>query len=154
MKKSSSPSPLVPTLAILAVVGAVGGGYAWMKSGNFLSKEDSEVTQEVKITQEEWKREGDAYTITWEHPTSPGKTGKIGFAVELAGDKITSADILILTTNEESKQYQEDFQGELAQAVVGKKISELTDIDIIGGASSTTENFKEAVAALGEQLSI
>lgn len=154
MKKKKKQSPIVPTLAALTIVGAVGGSYAWINRDTLLTKNNEDVSVESQITQEEWKLEDDTYTVTWEYPTSGTRTGKVGFAVELDEDQISSADITILTTNVESQAYQEDFKNELSEAVVGKKISELSDIDVIGGASGTTESFQEAVAALGEQLDI
>lgn len=151
MKKSSS---LLPKLALVGLVGAVGGGYVWMNSEKLFPKSVEEKTEQPIITQEQWVKENDTYKITWVHPTSPGKTGKVGFSVKLNKDVIAGVDVNILTTNEESRQYQEDFKKEIVKIVVGKKISELSGIDVVGGASSTTDNFKEAVAALGAQLKI
>ncbi len=152
MGKNSSS--LLPKLAIIGIVGAIGGGYAWMNSEKFFPKSNEKKVEQPLITQEQWRKEDNSYKITWVHPTSAGQTGKVGFVVKLNKDKISSVDVNILTTNEKSKLYQESFKNELTKAVVGKKISELANIDVIGGASSTTKNFQEAVAALGAQLKI
>lgn len=155
MKKNKSSSPLIPIILILLVAGTVGSGYVWMNRDKYFPKKAETVTTEQpQIVQEQWRQDGKYYLITWEYPTSAGRTGKVGFKVSLNKDQIASADITILTTNEESKGYQEDFQKGLAKVVVGKKLSEIANIDIIGGASGTTKNFKAAVAALSAQLKI
>lgn len=151
MKKSSS---ILPKLALVGVIGVIGGGYAYMNKEKFWPQNSETKVTQPQIVQEQWKKEGNAYSITWEHPTSGGRTGKVGFSLKLNKDKVTGVDVSILTTNEESKAYQSDFKKEIAKVVVGKKISELNNIDVVGGASSTTKSFKEAVAALGTQFGI
>lgn len=152
MKKT--PSFFLPIILILLVAGSLGGGYVLMNAEKLFPKPKTPIASTPLIVHEQWRKDGDNYSVTWEYPTSGGRTGKIGFVVNLNQDRLTKADIKILTTNDESKAYQVDFQKSLSKAVVGKKISELANLDAIGGASTTTENFKAAVAALGSQLKI
>jgi hypothetical protein len=146
MKKS--PSWLTPIAFLVLTIGILGGGYALLNQ-----TEDVTTTEQHEIASDQWTQEGEYYTTTWEYPISEGRTGTVGFKVMLdENNAIANADLEILTTNEESMAYQEDFRAEVNQVVVGKKLSELTDIDTIAGASSTTNHFKEAVAVLDDEL--
>lgn len=146
MKKS--PSWLTPIAFLVITVGVLGGGYALLTQ----TAGDTTKTEQREIEPDQWAQEGEYYTTTWEYPISEGRTGTVGFKVSLDEDTITAADIEILTTNEESMSYQNNFKAAMQQEIVGKKISELSSIDRVGGASSTTEHFKEAVSALEMQL--
>jgi uncharacterized protein with FMN-binding domain len=53
-------------------------------------------------------------------------------------------------TDHESAAYQEDFASEYKSYVVGKSISGL-NVDIIAGASDTTEGFNEALSQIAAQ---
>lgn len=140
------PSLLLPIIFI--ILAASGGGYVWINREKYFPKPQEEQAQ---VINEKWRKNGEEYLVTWEYPISEGRTGKVGFMLTLDGNVITDVGIEILTTNETSLEYQEAFRDEIAQFVVGKKLSEIADIDVVGGASSTTENFKAAVAALEQQ---
>ena len=47
---------------------------------------------------------------------------------------------------------QESFQKDFPEAVIGKKIAGLENIDRVGGSSLTTGAFNNALAELKEQL--
>jgi outer membrane biogenesis lipoprotein LolB len=65
---------------------------------------------------------------------------------------ITKAETVITTNQEISKMRQEAFAKELPTAVVGKKLSELTEIDRVGGSSLTTGAFNKALSDLKSQI--
>lgn len=143
-KKFSPVLPLV--LAFILVVG-LASGYIWINREKYFPK-----TEQRQVAEGKWLRDGDAYSTVWEYVTGGGNKGSVGFTVSLTGDVIKTADVEILTTNATSLQFQTAFEKALPNAVVGKKLSDIADIDIVGGASGTTEQFKAAIAALETQL--
>lgn len=65
---------------------------------------------------------------------------------------IVDAKVGVLATNEISKKRQVAFAEGLPQAVKGKKLSELSSIDKVGGSSLTTKAFNDSLAELKSAL--
>lgn len=84
---------------------------------------------------------------------SPASTEQVRFVlfVDQAG-VITDAQTEVLAKAPISIMRQEAFQKDLPAAVVGKKLSELQNIDRVGGSSLTTGAFNAALADLQAQL--
>lgn len=84
---------------------------------------------------------------------NPAGSDQVGFTVIV--DKngvITGAETKVLAENRASIMYQQNFAQALPAAVTGKKLSELTKIDRIAGASLTTEAFNQALSKLKAAL--
>lgn len=68
----------------------------------------------------------------------------------LSGGVITSATIQNSEGDHESAAYQEDFAAAYKSYVVGKSISGL-QLDVVSGASDTTQGFNEAVSKIAAE---
>lgn len=84
---------------------------------------------------------------------NPGGTDEVAFSlvVDETGTIIT-ASTEVLAKNPTSIQRQEAFAEGLPQAIQGKKISDLTAIDKVGGSSLTTAAFNTSLAELKNGL--
>lgn len=84
---------------------------------------------------------------------NPGGSDEVGFVVTVGGDSIiTDAQTEVLAVNPTSKDRQEAFAAELPAALRGKKLSELTALDRVGGSSLTTDAFNAMFPQLKSQL--
>lgn len=84
---------------------------------------------------------------------NPSGEDAVGFTLSVdAMGTIVDAKTDILATNEISKKRQVAFAEGLPAAVKGKKLSELSSIDKVGGSSLTTKSFNDALATLKSQL--
>lgn len=80
---------------------------------------------------------------------NPGGADEVGFSVSVdESGVITQATVEVLAKNPTSIQRQKAFAAELPQAIQGKKLSDLTTIDKVGGSSLTTEAFNASLAQL------
>jgi hypothetical protein len=80
---------------------------------------------------------------------NPGGGDEVGFSLVVDDSgTIVTASTEILAKNPTSKKRQETFAEGLPQAIQGKKISDLTAIDKIGGSSLTTASFNASLAEL------
>lgn len=80
---------------------------------------------------------------------NPGGEDKVGFSVSVdESGTITKASVDVLATNPTSKMRQQAFAAGLPKAIEGKKISDLTAIDKVGGSSLTTNSFNASLAQL------
>lgn len=106
-----------------------------------------------KEQQEEarWQHTADIYQIDWPY-VGGGKQDEIGFTVTVGDGVIKDVAVDVRTTTKTSQELQTQFGQELPKYVIGKKLSEIADLDVISGASGTTKNFKDAIAALEQQL--
>lgn len=80
---------------------------------------------------------------------NPGGEDEVGFSVTVdEAGIITAANVEVLAKNPTSVKRQEAFAAGLPQAIQGKKLSELTAIDKVGGSSLTTDSFNASLALL------
>lgn len=95
---------------------------------------------------------GKELTVTTSYK-SPAADEKVGFTLVVDEDGvITDAKTEVLTTQPISIERQTKFAEGLPAAVKGKKLSELTKIDRVGGSSLTTGAFNAALKDLKAQL--
>lgn len=78
---------------------------------------------------------------------SPAGVDEVEFSVTVEGGVIKSASSRTLATNDGSKYNQDNFASAVSAKVVGKSVKDL-DLDVIGGASLTTEAFEKFVKSL------
>ena len=84
---------------------------------------------------------------------TPAGSDPIGFSVTVDKEGIiTDAALEVLASNEISEKWQQNVAKLLPTAIKGKKLSELTKVDKIGGSSLTTEAFNAALPQLKAQL--
>jgi hypothetical protein len=84
---------------------------------------------------------------------NPAGMDDVRFTLSVDGmGVITDAKTDILAVHDISKKRQEAFAAGLPAAVNGKKLTELTAIDKVGGSSLTTQAFNEALGDLKSQL--
>lgn len=88
--------------------------------------------------------ETDIETKTYQSPGGP-VTVEFHIVENDAIDTIESASVRFVSGDDMSRSMVENFSQHLSAAVVGKKISELRNIDAIGGASLTTAAFIDAI---------
>ncbi len=141
-------------VAVIAILGFF--GVKWMKGDDTAKttdmKEDANPTDEKKT--EKMSPSAETKTIrTVATYTSPAGEDKIAFVLGLdASGTIVSTLIESMTENEISKKLQGMFGEGFSGAIVGKKLSELSNIDRVGGASLTTGAFNQSLAALKSQM--
>lgn len=104
-------------------------------------------TEQVIVSESPWTQEGSLFTTQVVYISPAGEETNT-ITIEVAEDTVTSFDMSIDTPNEVSKMYQQKFITELQAVIVGKKVSEIAQIDTIAGASLTTDAFKNAAAQL------
>lgn len=84
---------------------------------------------------------------------NPAGSDEVGFLLMMdENGVIVEAITQVLATHEISKARQAAFGAGLGAAIKGKKLSELSAIDRVGGSSLTTAAFNEALPALKAQL--
>lgn len=84
---------------------------------------------------------------------NPGGSDEVGFVVMVGSDGVvTDAKAEVLAVNPISKVRQEAFAEAFPAALKGKRLSELTAIDRVGGSSLTTGAFNAALPQLQAQL--
>jgi NifU-like protein involved in Fe-S cluster formation len=84
---------------------------------------------------------------------SPAGEDRVGFTLTVdANGVVTGAKTQVMTDHEISKKRQQAFADGLPAAIKGKKLSELTSIDRVGGSSLTTGAFNQSLAQLKSQL--
>lgn len=84
---------------------------------------------------------------------SPAGEEKVAFMVTVDEEGIIiDANTNVLAKSPISVTRQESFASDLPTAITGKKLSELTQIDRVGGSSLTTGAFNESLEDLKAQL--
>jgi hypothetical protein len=87
------------------------------------------------------------------HYSNPGGGDDVAFMLMVDGNGvITQAVTEVLAHNDISKMRQNAFATELPKVIVGKKLSDLSSVDRVGGSSLTTKAFNEALPQLKAQL--
>lgn len=84
------------------------------------------------------------YTDTITYDVPHGETTTEFTVTTSPDDIITEASAQMISGDHESRAYQERFNRNLTNKVVGKKISEL-NLNVISGASLTTEAFEHFI---------
>ena len=80
---------------------------------------------------------------------NPAGEDPVGFNIRVDDNGIiTEVKVDILAENSTSKNRQESFATGLPQVIIGKKLSELTAIDKVGGSSLTTNAFNASLEKL------
>lgn len=80
---------------------------------------------------------------------TPSGSDNVGFSAVIdAEGVIVDTSVRVLANNEISKKRQAAFAEALPLAIKGKKLSELSAIDTVGGSSLTTRAFNESLAEL------
>ncbi|MBW7955329.1 hypothetical protein H3C66_01205 [Patescibacteria group bacterium] len=84
---------------------------------------------------------------------SPGGEEQVGFTLFVDEEGvITAAETNVLGKSPTTVMRQKSFAAELPTVVTGKKLSELSDVDRVGGSSLTTGAFNKALTELKAQL--
>ncbi len=109
-----------------------------------------QLTNQLK-TPLSWTKESNIYTTTLRYD-SPGGAEVNKISLVINNDIISGVNFELTTINEISLKYQKDFGDKLPKIIVGKKLSELKEIDKISGASLTTAAFNQALQKLQQQL--
>lgn len=85
--------------------------------------------------------------------TDPAGEAEVGFTVLVDGNgTIVDVSAEVLGKNDITKIRQTAFAEGFAEAVRGKKLSELAAIDRVGGSSLTTKAFNDSIDELRAQL--
>ena len=75
---------------------------------------------------------------------SPNGTETVGVELTLAGGTVTAVDITQHPSNPNTRKFQGEFAGGIAEQVVGKNIDEL-NVSKVAGSSLTSGGFNQAV---------
>lgn len=97
-------------------------------------------------------KEAKAVTVKTSYK-NPAGDDEVGFTLYVdSTSMIVDAKTEILAIHDISKKRQTAFADGLPMAVKGKKLSELTAIDKVGGSSLTTKAFNDALTQLKAQI--
>ncbi len=139
---------IVGVLGIVVLVGALA---VWKMTGK--SEEGKMAPNDTKGMAGSSLKAGEKQLSTKTSYTNPSGSDEVGFKVTVdASGVVTDAMVDILAVNGISKTRQEKFAEGFSQALKGKKLSELTAIDKVGGSSLTTAAFNTALPQLKAQL--
>lgn len=84
---------------------------------------------------------------------SPGGMDLVGFTLDVDSmGTVQAIQVEKKIANPESAKYQQSFASAIPAVVVGKKLTELTDLDVVGRASLTTDAFNQALPTLKQQF--
>ena len=84
---------------------------------------------------------------------SPGGLDLVGFNLTVDEEgTIVGIRVEEKIANSESAKYQKSFSQAIPSFVVGKKLTDLADLDVVGRASLTTDAFNRALPSLKKQL--
>jgi uncharacterized protein with FMN-binding domain len=89
------------------------------------------------------------YTANGEYD-SPNGTESLDVTITLADDIVTDVEVVGNGDNPDSKRYQAEFIGGIADVVVGKDIDELS-VDRVAGSSLSSTGFKAALQTIKAQ---
>lgn len=108
-------------------------------------------TSQVKPADRTWSKQGSVYSTTVNYE-SPGGQETNTFHLTINRGVITAATVDVVTQIDASIRYQNQFAKELPSVLVGKKLSDLTAIDKLSGASLTTDAFNQALTKLKAEI--
>lgn len=154
---------LVAVLIIICAV--VAGGFALTRSGEKkeAKKSDRTMTSQAEAPKKDELKRADAVATTTAAQSkelkaetsykSPAGDDKVAFALTVnANGVITDTKTTVMAEHEISKKRQQAFGDGLTAAVKGKKLSDLQNVDKVGGSSLTTAAFNQSLAQLKAQL--
>ena len=81
---------------------------------------------------------------------SPNGTETVGVQLTLASGKVSAVEITQHPSNPNTRKFQGEFAGGIAQQVVGKSLDEIK-VSKIAGSSLTSGGFNQAVEAIKTQ---
>jgi hypothetical protein len=139
-------------LALAGILIVVGALVVWKFSGK--SETDGRVApSDTKGTTGTDMQASEKNVSTKAVYKNPAGEDEVGFALTVNTDgTIVSATAQVLATHDISKKRQEAFAAEFPAALRGKKLSELSAIDRVGGSSLTTAAFNQALPELQAEL--
>lgn len=150
-------------IAVLGIILIGGALVTWKLLGKETDKDVTVTRKEMPVTpatDRPWEvdmpsnavEEGRKITTRVSY-TNPAGEDEVGIALVVnAEGVIVATDTEILATHDISKRRQEAFASGLTAVLQGKKLSELTAIDRVGGSSLTTGAFNRALPQLKAQL--
>jgi len=110
-------------------------------------------TAQIEKSNDYWVVNGNLYTTAIKY-NSPGGREENKFVLTVKDGVIKTAKVEVMTKVDASIMYQKRFAVELPKLIVGKKISEIPNLDVVSGASLTTEAFNKALKSLKQQLEV
>lgn len=149
-------------LVWVLVIAGLAAVWKWMSAPGddaMVSKsEKSSTTEESKKLEQkvedqsvelEVEAEEDFVVSTEKEYKTPAGSDRVEFSIAIDTDGvITNASATALSENEISKKRQMAFAEGIPAVITGKKLSDLSAIDTVGGSSLTTMAFNEALAEL------
>jgi uncharacterized protein with FMN-binding domain len=90
-----------------------------------------------------------SYSVTTQY-MSPGGLDNLGVTLAIAKDKITSVSIQNGASDRTSANYQNRFSSGIQSAVIGQNLASLS-IDVVSGASLTSNSFNDALSQIRAQ---
>ena len=81
---------------------------------------------------------------------SPNGTETVGVQLTLASGKVSAVDITQHPSNPNTRKFQGEFAGGIAEQVVGKSLDEIK-VSKVAGSSLTSGGFNQAVEAIKTQ---
>ncbi len=138
-------------MAFLGIIIVVGTIVVWKFVGK--SETGGSATASDKGTSGTDLKAGEKKLNTKTSYENPGGKDEVGFTLTInTNGVIVGTATEVLAVHDIAKKRQETFASGLSAAIVGKKLSELTAIDRVGGSSLTTEAFNKALPQLKAQL--
>ena len=136
------------TSATLVIIFSVFLGIAISQTNLLIPLVTEPETEQIEIANDTWQQEGSTISTLLEYGTPAGpETNTVSFTLDNS-NVITAVSLSIDTTDAVSASYQERFTTEVQTLLIGKKITEVTSIDTVAGASLTTKAFNAAVVQL------
>ncbi|WP_434993812.1 FMN-binding protein [Arthrobacter sp. Ld5] len=78
---------------------------------------------------------------------SPAGQEEVGVTLTLEADVVTAVDVEPMPDNPTTREYQGRFAGGISEAVVGKRLDELS-VDKVAGSSLTSGGFNDALGKI------
>lgn len=132
--------------ALIIFLTVIGAGLAACQQ----TSPETKIPEEQEQREVAWVKNNNIYTSTLEYE-SPGGIEKNPITLTVENGVIRSVNVEVVTDIAASVEYQQNFAKEIGGKVIGKKLSELGEIDRVSGASLTTDAFNEAVKKLQQQ---
>ncbi len=82
--------------------------------------------------------------------TSPNGQETVGVQLTLSGGTVSAVNITVHPSNPNTKKFQTEFAGGIADQVVGKKLDDIK-VSKVSGSSLTSGGFNQAVEAIKSQ---